>query len=94
METNFSFADISLFSSLEHNRAIKRMEQINAIVDWFRIENLLLRNYPVGKSAEGNYAGPPLIRMKCLLLKQRLRIDSDPELRALHNPDSPRIIHR
>jgi hypothetical protein len=38
METNFSFADISLFSSLERNRAIKRMQQINAIVDWSRIE--------------------------------------------------------
>lgn len=34
METNFSFADISLFPSLERNRAIKRMQQINAIVDW------------------------------------------------------------
>ena len=45
METNFSFADISLFSSLERNRAIKRMQQINAIVDWSRIENLLLRNW-------------------------------------------------
>jgi hypothetical protein len=53
METNFSFADISLFPSLERNRAIKRMQQINAIVDWSRIKNLLLRNYPVGKSAEG-----------------------------------------
>ena len=56
METNFSFADISLFSSMERNRAIKRMQQINAIVDWDRIETLLLRNYPVGKSAEGNDA--------------------------------------
>ena len=33
MESNFSFADISLFSSLENNRALTRMEQINAIVD-------------------------------------------------------------
>jgi hypothetical protein len=41
METNFSFADVYLFSSLEPNRAIKRMEQINAIVDWSRIESLL-----------------------------------------------------
>lgn len=30
METNLTFTDISLFSSLEKNRAIKRMEQINA----------------------------------------------------------------
>jgi len=38
MQTNFTFTDISLFSSLEKNRAIKRMEQINAIIDWSRIE--------------------------------------------------------
>ena len=85
METNFSFADISLFSSLERNRAIKRMQQINAIVDWSRIENLLLRNYPVGKSAEGNEAYPPLILMKCLLLQQWFQIDSDPELETQIN---------
>jgi len=29
MKTNFTFADISLFNSMEKNRAIKRMEQIN-----------------------------------------------------------------
>jgi len=85
METNFSFADISLFSSLERNRAVKRMQQINAIVDWSKIEALLLRNYPVGKSAEGNEAYPPLILMKCLLLQQWFQIDSDPELETQIN---------
>ena len=34
------------------------MEQINAIVDWYRIENLLMRRYPVGKSNEDNEAWP------------------------------------
>jgi transposase, IS5 family len=85
METNFSFTDISLFSSIEKNRAIKRMQQINAIVDWSRIETLLLRNYPVGKSAEGNEAYPPLLLMKGLLLQQWFRIDSDPELETQIN---------
>jgi transposase, IS5 family len=85
METNLSFTDISLFNSMEHNRAIARMEQINAIVDWSRIENLLLRSYPVGKSNEGNEAWPPLILMKCLLLEQWFRIDSDPELETQIN---------
>jgi len=85
MKTNFTFADISLFNSMEKNRAIKRMEQINAIVDWSRIENLLMRNYPVGKSFEGNDAYPPLILMKCLLLQQWFKIDSDPELETQIN---------
>jgi len=85
METNLSFTDISLFTSMEHNRAITRMEQITAIVDWSRIENLLLRSYPVGKSNEGNEAYPPLILMKCLLLQQWFHIDSDPELETQIN---------
>jgi len=83
MKTNLTFTDISLFSSIEKNRAIKRMEKINAIVDWSRINNLLIRNYSVGKSAEGNEAYPPLILMKCLLLQQWFRIVSDPELETV-----------
>jgi IS5 family transposase len=57
-------------------------------VDWSRIETLLLRNYPVGKSAEGNEAYPPLILMKCLLLQQWFQIDSDPELETQINDRS------
>jgi IS5 family transposase len=85
MQSNFTFTDISFFSSIEKNRAIKRMEQINAIVDWSRIEKLLLRTYPVGKSAKGNEAYPPVLLMKCLLLQQWFHIDSDPELETQIN---------
>lgn len=85
MESNFTFTDISLFSSMEHNRAITRMEQINAIVNWSKIESLIMRNYPVGKSNEGNEAYPPLILLKCLLLQQWFKIDSDPELETQIN---------
>ena len=85
METNLTFTDISLFSSMEQNRAITRMEQINAIVDWSKIESLIMRNYPVGKSNEGNEAYPPLILLKCLLLQQWFHIDSDPELETQIN---------
>ncbi len=85
MKSNFTFADISLFSSMEKNRAITRMEQISAIVDWSRIGNLLMRTYPVGKSAEGNEAYPPIILMKCLLLQQWFSIDPDPELETQIN---------
>jgi IS5 family transposase len=44
-----------------------------------------MRNYPVGKSFEGNDAYPPLILMKCLLLQQWFKIDSDPELETQIN---------
>jgi len=54
MDANLSFADIALFNSLNRNRAIKRMQQINAVVNWARINRILIRNYPVGKNLEGN----------------------------------------
>ncbi len=79
MKPNFTFADISLFNSMEKNRAIKRMEHFNATVDWSRIESLLLRNYPVGKCFEENDAYPPLLLMKCLLLQQWFKIDPERE---------------
>ena len=85
MQSNFTFTDISLFPHMEKNRAIKRMEQINAIVNWSRIEALLTRSYPVGKSARGHEAYPPILLMKCLLLQQWFHIDSDPELETQIN---------
>ena len=85
MKSNFTFTDISLLSSMEKNRVIKRMTEINAIVDWSRIENMLMRNYPAGKSHEGNEVYPPIILMKYLLLQQWFHIDSDPELETQIN---------
>ena len=63
METNLTFTDLSLASSIEKNRAIQRMEHINTIVNWSRIENLLIKHYPVGKSFVGTDAYLPLILM-------------------------------
>ncbi|MDD5723419.1 MAG: IS5 family transposase [Syntrophales bacterium] len=85
MKTNLTFTDLSLFSSIEKNRAIKRMEQINNIVNWSKIDDLIMRDYPVGKSAAGNDAYPPLILMKCLLIQQWFKIDSDSELETQIN---------
>ncbi len=45
MKTNLTFADVSLFNSMEKNRAIKRMEEINRVVDWPKIESLLLSQF-------------------------------------------------
>jgi IS5 family transposase len=85
IDANLSFADIALFNSLNRNRAIERMQQINAAVDWARIDRILIRNYPVGKSHEGNEAYPPLLLLKCFLLQKWFRIDSDPELETQIN---------
>ena len=85
MDANFTFADLSLLSSIEKNRAISRMEEINSIVSWSRIETLLMKDYPVGKSTAGNDAYLPIMLMKCLLLQQWFKIDSDPELETQIN---------
>jgi len=85
MDNNFTFTDLSLFNSMEHNRSIKRMEKINAIINWPRIESLLLKHYTVGKCAEGADAYPPLLLLKCFLIQQWFHIDSDPELETQIN---------
>jgi len=84
-DSRLSFADIALFSSLDRNRAIQRMEKINKVVNWSKIEHLVVRGYAVGKSAEGGEAYHPLLLLKCLLLQQWFRIDSDPELETQIN---------
>jgi len=86
--SRLSFADIALFKSMDRNQAIKRMEKINSVVNWPRIESLVLRDYPVGKSSEGNDAYHPLLLLKCLLLQQWFHIDSDPELETQINDRS------
>jgi len=84
-DVHLSFADIALFNSLDRNRAIKRMEKISTVINWSKIEPLVLRGYSVGKSAEGGEAYHPLLLLKCLLLQQWLHIDSDPELETQIN---------
>jgi IS5 family transposase len=85
MDNNLTFTDLSLFNSMEHNRSIKRMEKIDAVINWPRIESLLLKHYPVGKSTEGADAYPPLLLLKCFLIQQWFHIDSDPELETQIN---------
>ena len=85
MDNNFSFTDLSLADSMEHNRSIARMEKINAIINWSSVESLLLKHYTVGKSVEGTSAYPPLLLLKCFLIQQWFRIESDPELETQIN---------
>jgi Transposase and inactivated derivatives, IS5 family len=80
IDTNLTFAEISLMRSMEHNRSLRMMEKINAIIDWSKMEALLLKHYAIGKSAEGADAYHPLILLKCMLLQQWFHNDSDPDL--------------
>jgi IS5 family transposase len=85
MDTNMSFAEIDLLNSIEHNRAITRLNHINTVIDWSRIDKHLMKHYRVGKSAEGADAYPPLLLLKCFLIQQWFHIDSDPELETQIN---------
>ena len=80
IEPNMTFAEVSLFKSMEHNRSLKRLEKINQIINWSKVGELLLAHYTVGSSHEGADAYPPLMLLKGLLLEKWYRIDSDPEL--------------
>jgi IS5 family transposase len=85
MDPNYSFADVTLRRSMEHNRSLERMEKINAVIDRSRIEEVLLKHYSVGRSVEEADAYPPLMLLKALLLQKWFRIDSDPELETQIN---------
>jgi len=74
---NFSLTDLSLFNSMKHNRSISRMEKTNAIINCSRIENLLLKHYTIGRSTKRAGAYPPLLLLKCFLIRQWFHIDSD-----------------
>ena len=67
IESKIGFAELALSSSMAKNRSLKTLEQMNKVIDWSRIENLLMKYYKVGTSDEGADAYPPLMLFKCLL---------------------------
>ena len=80
MNKSLSFADLTLASSLKHNRSLKNMEKMNKAIDWSRVETILMSHYTIGTSREGADAYPPLLLFKCFLLQKWFHINSDPEL--------------
>jgi len=85
IDPKISFAELALATSMEKNRSLKTLEQMNKLIDWSRIENILLKHYTIGKSDEGADAYPPLMLFKCMLLQKWFRIPSDPELESQIN---------
>jgi IS5 family transposase len=80
IEPNMTFAEVSLISSMEHNRSLKRLEKINQVINWSKVDEILMSHYTVGSSREGADAYSPLMLLKGLPLQKWYRIDSDPEL--------------
>lgn len=85
IDRNLGFADLALASSMEKNRSLSTLKQLDKVIDWSRIEIALMSHYQVGYSNEGADAYPPLMLFKCLLLQKWFRIPSDPELESQIN---------
>lgn len=67
------FAELALSTSMEKNRSLTTLEQTNKVIDWAKIENILMKHYKIGTSNEGADAYPPLMLFKCLLLQKWFR---------------------
>jgi IS5 family transposase len=85
IESKIGFAELAFASSMDKNRTLKTLEQMNKVIDWSRIEKILKKYYKIGFSTEGADAYPPLMLFKCLLLQKWFRIPSDPELESQIN---------
>jgi len=85
MDRNLSFAEYSLMGTIEKNQAVERLDKINSLINWERVEEIITAGYPVGKEDEGNNAYPPLLLFKYLLLGQWYGIRSDQELETQIN---------
>ena len=85
IESKIGFAELALSSSMAKNRSLKTLEQMNKVIDWSKIESILMKHYKIGISNEGADAYPPLMLFKCLLLQKWFRIPSDPELESQIN---------
>ena len=85
IESKIGFAELAFSSSMDKNRTLKTLEQMNKVIDWSSIEKILKKYYKIGFSTEGADAYPPLMLFKCLLLQKWFRIPSDPELESQIN---------
>jgi transposase, IS5 family len=85
IESKIGFAELAFSSSLDKNRTLKTLEQMNKVIDWDRIDKILKKHYKIGFNVEGADAYPPLMLFKCLLLQKWFRIPSDPDLESQIN---------
>ena len=85
LDQQTSFADLILKDSMDKNRCLEQLMNIEDAIDWARLESVLMSHYNVGKSDEGADAYSPLVLFKCLLLQKWFHINSDPELESQIN---------
>jgi IS5 family transposase len=84
-QKSLTFSDLERTFQIKKNRSLDTLMDMEEAITWECIEAILIEDYPVGKSTEGNRAYPPLFLFKCLLLQKWFRINSDPELESQIN---------
>jgi IS5 family transposase len=77
---NLGFTDVELKEAMGKSRTQNFLDQVNQVVNWEPIEQLLKKGYPLGDCLKGHPAHPPLVLMKAVLLEKWFNINSDPEL--------------
>ena len=82
---NLTFSDLENSSIKKKNRSLETLMNMDKTISWDKIEDILLRDYPVGNKKEGNKAWSPLLLFKCMLIQKWFRIKSDPELESQIN---------
>ncbi|MDZ7761284.1 MAG: transposase [Desulfovermiculus sp.] len=65
------------------NKRLETLREIEAVIDWTRVEAILNKNYPVCQDGPAPY--PPLMLFKCLLLQKWFNIKADTELETQIN---------
>ena len=48
IESKIGYAELALSSSMDKNRTLRTLEQMNNVIDWSRIEKILKKYYKVG----------------------------------------------
>ena len=62
IDRNMTFAEVSLLKSMEHNRSLKRLEKIKQIMNWSKVDEILMSHSAptLHHSALQSIAGTPL----------------------------------
>jgi hypothetical protein len=60
-----NFADVILKDSVDKNRCLEQLMDINDSIDWTKIESVMMSHYKVGNSNEGADAYAPVVLSVC-----------------------------
>ena len=85
-DKQMTFGDLDIMESRSFkNKRLETLKEIEALIDWTRVEAILNKNYPMYQDGPGNPPYPPLLLFKCLLLQKWFNIKADTELETQIN---------